>query len=176
MPIFRCPTMQGPPIEQSPAARWSSYAASIGTVFAWGTVPDDGAFARYTYAPHGTTMGQMLDGTSNTLAIGEMGFQLKNYYFTSGPNAGQVRGGNTAWQWGYASYSFGSTLVPMNTKVHDPVLEKSGLHGFRSDHAGGAQFLFADGSVHFLGQTMDLAAYRNLSTRATSDIVPAGSF
>ena len=44
-----------------------------------------------------------------------MGFQIKDYLFTSGPYAGQVRGGNTQWVWGYASYSFGSTGTMFNT-------------------------------------------------------------
>jgi prepilin-type N-terminal cleavage/methylation domain-containing protein/prepilin-type processing-associated H-X9-DG protein len=34
---------------------------------------------------------------------------------------------------------------------------------FRSDHPGGVQFLFADGSVHFIAQTIGLPTYRALS-------------
>jgi prepilin-type processing-associated H-X9-DG protein len=37
---------------------------------------------------------------------------------------------------------------------------------FRSDHPGGVQFLFADGSVHFLAETIDISLYRRLSTIA----------
>jgi prepilin-type N-terminal cleavage/methylation domain-containing protein len=35
---------------------------------------------------------------------------------------------------------------------------------FRSDHAGGVFFLHTDGSTHFLNQSVDLPAYRRLST------------
>ena len=35
---------------------------------------------------------------------------------------------------------------------------------FRSDHPGGCHFLFADGSVHFLTETIDMLTYQNLST------------
>ena len=35
---------------------------------------------------------------------------------------------------------------------------------FRSDHPGGVQFLFADGSVHFLAETIDMQAYGYLSS------------
>jgi prepilin-type N-terminal cleavage/methylation domain-containing protein/prepilin-type processing-associated H-X9-DG protein len=166
---YRCPTMMQPPIEQSKA--WSSYVANIGTVYSWGTAADDGPVVRHTVLPSGTSISSIGDGTSNTFVIAEMGYQLKNYTFTSGPFAGQVRGGNTQWPWGYASYSFGSTLVPMNTKIHATPLAQSGLHAFRSDHPTGCNFAFSDGSVRFLADPIDFPLYRALSTRDTGEAV-----
>jgi len=37
---------------------------------------------------------------------------------------------------------------------------------FRSDHAGGGNFLYADGSVHTISESTDLSVYRRLSTIA----------
>jgi len=37
---------------------------------------------------------------------------------------------------------------------------------FRSDHVGGGNFLYADGSVHTISETIDLSVYRRLSTIA----------
>jgi prepilin-type N-terminal cleavage/methylation domain-containing protein/prepilin-type processing-associated H-X9-DG protein len=41
---------------------------------------------------------------------------------------------------------------------------------FRSDHAGGCIFLFADGSVHLLRQEIDMMVYQQLSTMMGNEI------
>jgi len=42
---------------------------------------------------------------------------------------------------------------------------------FRSDHSGGANFLFADGSVQYLNDQIDMLTYRGLSTRGGGEAV-----
>jgi prepilin-type processing-associated H-X9-DG protein len=42
---------------------------------------------------------------------------------------------------------------------------------FRSDHPGGANFTFADGSVHYVDEQADLVVYRARSTIAGSDLI-----
>ena len=63
-----------------------------------------------------------------------------------------------------------------------------GQFGFRSQHPGGANFLFADGSVHFLKETIDMGnpvysstlankgVYRNLSTRAGGEVISSDAY
>lgn len=48
----------------------------------------------------------------------------------------------------------------------------SRVSNFRSDHAGGAHFLFADGSARFLTENVDLAVLRAAGTIAGSETVP----
>lgn len=78
-----------------------------------------------------------------------------------------------------ASSQFACTLEPLNKKpithsmvsvgsIADCRCSLNGGHhhtsNFRSDHPGGANFLFADGSMHFLHHAMDITTYRRLST------------
>ncbi|GIW86053.1 MAG: prepilin-type N-terminal cleavage/methylation domain-containing protein [Isosphaeraceae bacterium] len=59
-----------------------------------------------------------------------------------------------------------------------PALPTAGqtLPNFRSMHVGGAHFLFADGTVRFLKNTIDLRAYMDLSTIAGGDLVSSDAF
>ena len=42
---------------------------------------------------------------------------------------------------------------------------------YRSDHSGGCNFLFADGSVHFLNEQIDMLTYQQLSTAMGGETV-----
>ncbi|MFO0876414.1 MAG: DUF1559 domain-containing protein [Gemmataceae bacterium] len=175
--IFLCPAMALPP---APVAAYSthyaSYAVCAGSNDVWTSPPDNGVIVR-THATGVPTaldgakrMTDVTDGTSHTLMVGEMGFQLRDYLFSSGAYAGQVRGGNTSWAFGYAGYSLGSTRVMMNT-VLPPTSVMDRLQTFRSDHTGGANFALTDGSVRFVANGIEAATYQALGTRAGGEVV-----
>ncbi len=68
------------------------------------------------------------------------------------------------------SEGIGSAVVPINSRlnptVHGVLMEMS----FGSYHVGGATFSLADGSVRFMAQTMDLATYQAMATRAGGEV------
>jgi prepilin-type N-terminal cleavage/methylation domain-containing protein/prepilin-type processing-associated H-X9-DG protein len=51
-----------------------------------------------------------------------------------------------------------------------------GQWGFRSLHPGGANFAFADGSVKFIKETINLSTYRALGTRSGGEVVGADQY
>jgi prepilin-type processing-associated H-X9-DG protein len=76
---------------------------------------------------------------------------------------------------------YGATAEPLNKRAVTPTIidEANGfdcrssrdggphaVSNFRSDHPGGGHFLFCDGSVHYIADSIDLTTYRRLSTMA----------
>jgi prepilin-type processing-associated H-X9-DG protein len=77
-----------------------------------------------------------------------------------------------------------STIIPINYKVlkddnnavcaSTPGLSRNNwavADGFKSNHTGGANFVFADGSVHFLGDTINMWTYQFLGCRNDGMVV-----
>lgn len=172
--LYVCPSDTAEPTTNYPSVAWdtdvepatSSYALSMGTRGpSWGIghetkLYNNGLFmyARTFREAH------VRDGTSNTFLAGEA-----------------INGHETEYdQWNVWSFggrfntSLRSTEVPLNTPspigyAGTPNTMSNGA--FESLHPGGAQFAFADGHVSFVVETIDLATYRALSTRAGREAI-----
>jgi prepilin-type N-terminal cleavage/methylation domain-containing protein/prepilin-type processing-associated H-X9-DG protein len=122
------------------------------------------------------SMADIADGTSHTLAVGE-----RSIYKT-----------DELWSLGAVWYKSGGSQTPTSACVAAakhviwPInaIESGRVHyirdfdapeelrkvlsnelAFGSLHPDGAHFAYADGSVHFLNESLDLVAYRQLATR-----------
>jgi prepilin-type N-terminal cleavage/methylation domain-containing protein/prepilin-type processing-associated H-X9-DG protein len=106
---------------------------------------------------------QIEDGSSQTIMVGEMRNSSTGLGWASGTSA-TLR--NTE--------NFDMPPPPRFNKATPlPVPPSGSLHvgGFGSYHTGGAQFTFADGSVHFLSQAISEKVYRRLGNRADGELL-----
>jgi len=127
----------------------------------WGTIARNGfpagsSVGMFRRRAEGFRFSQVTDGLSNTIMNGETlpGHSIINSTFTPGQ-------------------SVGYTTVPINTMIEDFGMPVDWwlVHGFKSMHPGGANFLLGDGSVHFLNEATDHQLYSALGTRAGEDAI-----
>ena len=138
---------------------------------------------RYVVPSYSLGLQHIIDGTSKTLLAGENDFGIDNYFWDNCASLnGSQKWGEQTWAHGYWHYSLGHinwrfyTLTKRGfyNRSHIEADEKSVMSSilrvFRSDHPGGAQFVFVDGSVHFVSDEIDYPALHALVTRAGEEI------
>jgi prepilin-type N-terminal cleavage/methylation domain-containing protein/prepilin-type processing-associated H-X9-DG protein len=178
--VLFCPSdkalAQTPSTTRTDADRWNNaptgltnYKGVSGSNWCWGDYPyagtngncdcfyqngtgkGDGIFFR-TDILFRLTLPQITDGASNTFMIGE--------------DVPEV----SAWcNWCYGNHAVGTCAIPPNVNLDGrygvaPTWNWENTYSFRSRHPGGLQFAFADGSVHFISETIDLPTYRALAS------------
>ena len=120
----------------------------------------------------------ILDGTSHTLLFGERYHHDGDYDLNAGTFT-KIGG------WGYWCPSAGppgmgdvtlGTMVPINY-LHPPGVPVDTVHEERritamgSGHSGGSQVALADSSTRFIAESIDLALFQALSTRARGETI-----
>ena len=93
------------------------------------------------------------DGLSNTLMLGET---LPAHSILNGAY--------------YTNYPMSGTTIPLNHMEADREARWYRTYGFKSLHAGGAQFCLGDGSVHFVSESIDYRLYNALGTLAGGEV------
>jgi prepilin-type N-terminal cleavage/methylation domain-containing protein len=113
-----------------------------------------GMFVRY---PVGYEFRQVTDGVSKTVMAGET-LPAHNVF-------------NGLYNLNFPVASHSIPINIMETDNGNPeFLDWSRVSGFKSMHAGGANFVMGDASVQFLSESIDHFIYASLGTRAGSDV------
>jgi prepilin-type N-terminal cleavage/methylation domain-containing protein/prepilin-type processing-associated H-X9-DG protein len=136
-------------------ARWRN-ASAAGSYD--GLDDGDGIFYRTDYARR-KTLSSIGDGTSNTFMAGEA-LPSKNRHC----------------DWPYHNHANATCAIAPNARradgsEYDPS-DWPDVYSFRSRHPGGLHFVFADGSMHFIQDSIDLTVYRALATINGGEAVP----
>jgi hypothetical protein len=173
----------------------TDYAYSHGATDAWCLSNDYPPHEKGVFdVGEGAKLRHITDGMSHTIAMGEAAGG-EHWPLCHGPGCTTTGdaglNADVPWISGLpvnnfflpvlVSSVFGSTLEAMNKgPVTNTMIAiasgtdcRSSLDGgphmasnFRSDHPGGSLFLLCDGSVHFIGETVDMVLYQRLSTIA----------
>jgi prepilin-type N-terminal cleavage/methylation domain-containing protein/prepilin-type processing-associated H-X9-DG protein len=117
------------------------------------------------------TINQITDGTSNTVCVGEVTFNTGGASGSFHRNASNTfpiwAGGNPNNEGQGHQYNY-FRLMDQNYPLNLTATANAD-RCFGSQHPGGANFAFCDGTVHFISNSISGITYQALGTRATGD-------
>ena len=144
------------PVSSEPGPHDSHATDSCNTGLIW----------RNDWLMKGERWKSITDGTSQTFLLGEVLPEFDQH---------------SSWSFGNGTWAtcsiFPNHFVGASS---EEILNFRRLHGetlgFRSLHPGGLHFAFADASVHFISDTIDMVTYRALSTRNGEEVIDSTDF
>jgi prepilin-type N-terminal cleavage/methylation domain-containing protein/prepilin-type processing-associated H-X9-DG protein len=107
------------------------------------------------------------DGTSNTFMVGERDYRCSQGAWAG--NRNPAGGGAVSSHYTMGRVGDGADF-PLNL-VENTNVDPSCIEGFSSSHMGGANFLFCDGSVHFIQDEIDGPTYSALGKRSDGLVI-----
>jgi prepilin-type N-terminal cleavage/methylation domain-containing protein/prepilin-type processing-associated H-X9-DG protein len=193
VPTFVCPSDNGTPTISAGSAAYSPDLNSPGVVKAVKTSydfishsngvgyfnywPNQSTSTRYMFGENSTTrLTDITDGTSNTLAMGEQTLSLYNGTTSAWAYTGWVSVGiDPVGSWNTTVPQCCLNIWQYSTAAAVPG-QRATWYNAASLHPGGVNFVFADGSVHFISQTVDQITMTYLSRIADGQVISTQPF
>ena len=166
----------------------SNYVGSVGSgdpssLYPWIIDPDDGPPGRDNgnglfFRNHSINIAQITDGTSQTFAAGERSQNLSRASWTGAVTNAAVPLVALQAEAGLDPEGGGALVLSHTGEGHGPNSLSGLAHGdqYWSLHPGGANFLFADGSVRFIKELINFSIFQALATRAGGEVLSADQF
>lgn len=192
LPVLLCPSDSGSPTIPAGQANYSPDGAS-GTVVAaktsyefvsstidysyfngWSTATTG---TRYVFGENSTTrISDVTDGTSNTLAMGERTLNTFNGAYATGSWAYRASlqvGIDPVGAYNVTYPAQGLNIWNYNNNAASNIRgTRASWYVASSLHTGGVNFVYADGSVHFISETIDIPSLTYLCRMADGMVIP----
>jgi prepilin-type N-terminal cleavage/methylation domain-containing protein/prepilin-type processing-associated H-X9-DG protein len=130
-------------------------------------------FANHNDRTWAVSFNDVSDGTSNTVAVGEATTSLNVSSSNTGDGAFPIwAGGNPNTRGCGDMYGLGSTFRIMDSgyELNKNKSTNESMLSFGSQHSGGANFLFCDGSIRFIPDGVNVTIYRAIGTRNGGEV------
>jgi prepilin-type N-terminal cleavage/methylation domain-containing protein len=173
---YRCASFSGGDYSQDPLYTQRSPRFAIRNYVALGATTvgklwkePDGVF----YAISRTRVADIPDGTSSTLFVAETREQNAAVWIDGGTASLTSRRYDDS-----NPPSYAADAISLNYNPYYPAAGQGidSLWGPSSQHTGGAQHLFGDGSVRFISQNINYLVYDALTTRAGGEVLDGSAY
>ncbi len=178
--LYQCPSAE---FEQQEGLLRSHYEGMSGSGYAsnmrWdlddtlcGDIFLDGVF----FPNSAVRLGQVTDGTSNTLAIGERAYWVDKDWLLGATWFEEPDESMCMYSTKNVRYPINADHEQFGYSMTDrlaPAAQRKILANdifFGSHHPGGAQFAMVDGSVHFFDESIDFSVFQNMASRDGGEV------